>query len=172
MCKSYPERQLQKFVERLCTTTICKNRKHEKEFAKSAKNFSQRNLQKDCLEQQFAKILSRTTICQKWLSGMTICTKTNFGTIICTKWSIATICKNIVTNTKGLRILDCGWVLLFNFISSDLIGGNTLEVIWISIGGIIVLLLSSDLCQTKFSEHWDYQNMRKRSSIALHDVEN
>ena len=75
MCKSYPERQLQKFVERLCTTTICKNRKHEKEFAKSAKNFSQRNLQKDCLEQQFAKILSRTTICQKWLSGMTICTK-------------------------------------------------------------------------------------------------
>ena len=111
MCKSYPERQLQKFVERLCTTTICKNRKHEKEFAKSAKNFSQRNLQKDCLEQQFAKILSRTTICQKWLSGMAICTKTNFGTIICTKWSIATICKNIVINTNlqmiGMEKIIC-----------------------------------------------------------------
>ena len=41
-------------------------------------------------------------------------------------------------NGKGLRILDCGWALLFNFVSSDLIGGKTMEVIWAPIGGNIV----------------------------------
>ena len=62
---------------------------------------------KNCLGQQFAKILCETTICQKRLSGIVIykvCKKKKvIRNNICKKWSIATIWNNIIRNNNLLR---------------------------------------------------------------------